>query len=436
MMSRQKRPKASHVEAIELFLNGKGAQSPQTSTRSFFENKLSCAKWIRFMLMVIYACLFVLQMLYLPQSYSTSLGRGPYIPYSMPPAFSVDILSVASINRTENLEVQQRTIASHISVRNFFNATELDDYDPTCYKDLTWEQVKQVSEFCKNRRGKKLSYEFRFMRNQYARWQWLAQKPNPTGWLCAIQRPYAGLRKAYSHYRKYREHLPDYFIIFDDDSYYNMEIFQKEHENLNSSQPTVVAGCLVRSPVRQLNFTFPFGGFGAVFSKGSLRYLFHPIVCPDIDLGKINGTIPMFSNHPNYEGICAQLSKNVMLERKYFKNGDSLLDLIYKYVNTERYRDVAKWTTGFCMHSDWVMGYFVNFYNASIHVKDSFFDDVPHARIESYKGSEIYARGTGFCTHERKCPDGTAICHKPDIRWVESEASKWPRKNHTVQTHR
>lgn len=282
------------------------------------------------------------------------MGNDAIMSAPLRPTISVDILSVATINRTELLDAQKRTFVTHPSVRNFFNATELDDYDPTCYRDLTWEHVRLVSTFCRNR-PKGISYEYRFMRGMYARTPFLARKPNPAGWLCAIQRPYAGLRKAYLHYQQNRQLLPDYFIILDDDTYYNMEIFQKNHETLNSSVPTVVAGCLVRQPVMQINFTFPFGGYGAVFSKGSLDYLFQPIMCMNGIVGGDN--FPSMVNHPNHEAICNQLSKDLFGELKYFQNGMSLLDLIYKFVNTERYRDVATWTTGFCMHSDWVMGY-------------------------------------------------------------------------------
>ena len=33
---------------------------------------------------------------------------------------------------------------------------------------------------------------------------------------------------------------------------------------------------------------------------------------------------------------------------------------------------------------DWVLGYFINYYNISAHVTESFYKDVPQARIESY----------------------------------------------------
>lgn len=173
--------------------------------------------------------------------------------------FSVDILSVASIDRPDLIEAQQRTFASHTSVRNFFVATELDDADPECHKHLTWEHVVNISNFCRERR-KGLSDLFRYMRGQYARVQWLEKKTNPRGWMCAQSRPYSGLIKAFNHYRDHDQELPHYFIIMDDDTYYNMELFQENFEIQNHSVPSIIAGCLVRLPIHQVNFTFPFGG--------------------------------------------------------------------------------------------------------------------------------------------------------------------------------
>ncbi|KAL7540837.1 hypothetical protein ACHAWF_006794 [Thalassiosira exigua] len=394
------------------------------------------AKWFRSILTVVYACLFVWQVLFLPESYSSvGKGRGPVDftrgdqrlqwqqrqvqTNASNPIFSVDILSVGSINQMELLSAQERILGSHRSVRNFFNVTELDDYDPSCHANLTWDHVSKVVKFCRLRSS--FGPEVLYMRSQYARTAWLQKKRNPTGWLCAQQRPFAGLRKAQAHYRRTWQALPDYLLILDDDTYYDMDAFRRNHERLDSSEPTVVAGCLVRPPVHLINFTFPFGGFGTIMSKGSLGYLFHPIDCPLLDKGAHPGT----RKHSNSEGICNQLSRNLVGELQYFENGDSLVDLIYKYVNVEKYRDVDRWTTGFCMHSDWVTGYFVNFYNASIHVKQKFYENVPHARMEAYKDSVIYARPTGFCKNDRinhsECRRGSEICHRASIGWMERE---------------
>jgi hypothetical protein len=161
--------------------------------------------------------------------------------------FAVDILSVASLERHSNLVQQRTTFGSHPSVRNFFNATEHDDYDPLCHKELTVEQVMKVSSFCRHRPAS-LSPTMKYLRGMFARKQWLEKKSNMVGWLCAIQRPYAGLKKAYTYYHRSNERLPNYFIILDDDSYYNMESFMMNNKEADSTLLSVTAGCLVRQP--------------------------------------------------------------------------------------------------------------------------------------------------------------------------------------------
>mmetsp|Transcript_9844 Transcript_9844/g.15112 ORF Transcript_9844/g.15112 Transcript_9844/m.15112 type:complete len:434 (-) Transcript_9844:205-1506(-) len=374
-------------------------------------------------------CLSVSQIFYYQRAINGMEGTdhevyGMDIPSAIEFGFSVDILSVGSINRPDLLEFQERTLTAHSAVRNFFNATEVDDYDPSCYQKVTLEHVEKVSDFCRSRKGwTGRNLLGSGLRPYYGRIKWLAKKKNPAGWLCAQQRPYAGFYKAYMHYQKTKQSLPNFFIIVDDDSYYNMDAFQENHKHLDPSVPTFVAGCVVRLPIHIINFTFPFGGFGVVFSRGTLEYLFHPIICPYLDIG--NGTIPMVVNHDNGEAICSQLTKDIAGELKYFEQGMSLVELIYKYVNTPRYRDVDNWkrAQGFCMHSDWVMGYFSNFYNASMHVKDPAYKNVPHARLESYNESFIYSSSTGFCKNE--CRRGAEICHQQSLEWMEREAKSW-----------
>jgi hypothetical protein len=70
------------------------------------------------------------------------------------------------------------------------------------------------------------------------------------------------------------------------------------------------------------------------------------------------------------------------------------------------------------------MGYFINnYYNASVHVSDEWYKDVPHARIEAYKDSVLYRKPTGFC------PKGAEIRHKPPEGWIENEMKLWINKS-------
>jgi hypothetical protein len=169
-----------------------------------------------------------------------------------------------------------------------------------------------------------------------------------------------------------------------------------------------------------VNCTFPWGGFGAVISKGSLVKLLHPIKCPSTDEDK---------------ATCDPVQENIVGELRYFRSGMSLLDLIYAYVSAERYRDVDRWSTGFCMHADWILGYFVSFYNVSRHVEDQNYELVPQARIESFvkgSGHEVFFRGYSkkaapgsLCKNEGVCREGHVVCHKANASWIEQETDRW-----------
>jgi len=263
-------------------------------------------------------------------------------------SFTVDVLSIASMRQLDLLEAQRSAITSHTSVRNFFNATELDDLDPDC-QNITWDRVQAVSKFCRNRPNH-LSSIFRHLRGQYARSEWLKKKQNPSGWLCAQVRPFSGLMKAYSHYARSSEGLPDYFLIFDDDTYYNMELFRRSFESTDPSEAKVYAGCLVRLPIHQVNFTFPFGGFGTIVSRGALRLFFQRINCQEFDKDS-NYSIIVDVETKDSSTLCTKLKEDNVGELKYFTNGMNLVELMQKYSITEQYRNVFQWTSGFCMHS-------------------------------------------------------------------------------------
>ena len=201
----------------------------------------------------------------------------------------------------------------------------------------------------------------------------------------------------------------------DDDTYYDMDLFVKKFQAMDSSIDIFYAGCLVRWPVHEVNFTFPYGGFGSIFSRESLRKLFLPISCADNNNAENNDN----------QAMCDRIAENNVGEEQYFTNNMNLVELMYRYSSTEKYRDVARWKSGFCMHSDWVIGYFINYYNVSKHVVNPFYTDVPHARLEAYKGSEIYRKGTGFCMNEVNCKEGDDICHRVSLEWMMKKTKRW-----------
>jgi hypothetical protein len=117
---------------------------------------------------------------------------------------------------------------------------------------------------------------------------------------------------------------------------------------------------------------------------------------------------------------CRRLANNQIGEGPLFQNGMSISDLQQAYASAQPYTHYRNWTTGFCLHSDWLWGFFSNFYNISKHNDDAYYHDVPHARMEGYNQSELYA---GRATKENEamrricdnakthCDASSPICH-------------------------
>jgi hypothetical protein len=255
--------------------------------------------------------------------------------------FVVDILSIGSEYALDLLKMQRNSFASHITVRNFFNATELDDIDRSCHSTLTKGDAYAIAKWCRQKKGgrRKLEpnqYIMNYNSNYYAPPKWLAKKPNPVGWLCGQPRFILGLHKALQSYKRTGQDFPHQFIIMDADTYFDMEKFQTAFEPTNSSIPLATAGCLIRSPIHQINFTFPYGGFGTIFSRGALEQWTEPIDCP------------------RTKDLCARVQENQAGEKHVFKNGMSPLELMFAVTNWQPYSQYHNWTgTGFCWHSDW-----------------------------------------------------------------------------------
>jgi hypothetical protein len=93
---------------------------------------------------------------------------------------------------------------------------------------------------------------------------------------------------------------------------------------------------------------------------------------------------------------------------------------MHAYVHNEHYISFKSWSeVGFCMHSDWVWGYFTNFYGLAIRNDDPIFSDVEEDRLRGYLGSLIYAgpgrdEEQGQCLNDYsqgRCSSASHICH-------------------------
>jgi hypothetical protein len=156
-------------------------------------------------------------------------------------------------------------------------------------------------------------------------------------------------------YLQRQEEFPDYLILVDDDTYYNMDLFSKEiMEGRDSSTPLVTAGCLVNFynlKRKKAYDTIPYGGFGLTLSKGSLERFTRPI----LQEPHVNDTWAA--------NVLRQLDRNLIFERQSFEYGMSLIELMYAFTRLEKLSEIEKWTRGFCFHGDWVPALFVTMYD-------------------------------------------------------------------------
>jgi hypothetical protein len=124
------------------------------------------------------------------------------------------------------------------------------------------------------------------------------------------------------------------------------------------------------------------------------------------------------------KSVCSQVDDNQIGEKALFKDGMSVSDLQAEYATFQPYTKYKEWTTGFCFHSDWLWGYFSNYYNISQHSGDEFFKDVPQDRMEGYNQSQIFHRDDQpyhlnlrrNCDNQRtelgrNCDASSPICH-------------------------
>lgn len=291
----------------------------------------------------------------------------------------IDILVIGTRNNPTKPQTQKETWASHPSRRHFFLATEYDDHDPMCDQHRTLEDIKKDLMTCKWR-GLEISSDApqaiqKKFKTYYSREEWLLKRKNPAGWYCAQKRHSVGLAKVIALYQGLNQpnQLPDYLFVGDDDSYVNLdhisEMLLLQPQRLEASTgisqehspvpthdtPVVWTGCRVRWPVHEVNFTFGYGGFGHFFSRASLLRMLQPLYCNSTSTAPHppDSAIPM--EMASYEKhACERLkSENALIgEDKHFVPGMNLMDVWFNMTKLDP----------FCMHADWIYGYFVNYY--------------------------------------------------------------------------
>ena len=280
--------------------------------------------------------------------------------------YEIDILTIGSISSINRAKVQMKTWGSHISRRHYWLATELDDPDPTCYTSMSLDDVTTYSHTCSKNARKyweshgSWNYLTSYLKNVFAQPQWLLEKKNPQGWICAQKRFLFALSKLLALYRDGRDQygvdLPDYLIFGDDDTYVNLEMIEDEllrtpnvivkekgytmDDELHMVYPTqntpvVWAGCRVRRPTNIIHDTFPFGGFGVMISKGAIERLIQPLNCN-------NNEVKVGFEAEACDHWTPPYANWSIAEYQYFKPGMSVSDLMGSYVKNMQ---------PFCLHS-------------------------------------------------------------------------------------
>ncbi|KAL3774922.1 hypothetical protein ACHAWO_004008 [Cyclotella atomus] len=159
------------------------------------------------------------------------------------------------------------------------------------------------------------------------------------GWVCAQRRVGRALGWLHSKYSggdgDDKVDVPDYLMVVDDDTYVDlvdvMSYLEKEAEKKKGE-----GGRMWIIP-----FPIAYGGFGTILNKAAIRQLSEPIVCNN------SGT-----TNQNVVAICAQIKADRVGEASMFQDGMTVFELFYKYSATK----------DFCMHSDWLLGYILEYY--------------------------------------------------------------------------
>jgi hypothetical protein len=178
---------------------------------------------------------------------------------------TIDAASMGCRNKSGWMQAQVDTWGAS-NVHFFFGSTEQDDIDPTCNEVMKPDTVKNIALFCGRQmlsedKHKKLSM---LAKAFFAQPKWLEKTNTGIGWLCAQQSFASMLGKVGKFYQIQLEvdksfQLPSFLLIQDDDTYYNMDVLERELllKVKDLFIPFAAAGCLVNMPIHMLNFSFP-----------------------------------------------------------------------------------------------------------------------------------------------------------------------------------
>lgn len=326
-------------------------------------------------------------------------GNAAFYSAPKPHEITIDMLTIGSSFRPENLVAQAETFGSHAAVRLFWPFTEANDTEASCATDMTLQQAEGICEYCRNDNNNRFNDTITPDGDLTAPYSWLRHraqrhmefrhikkrnKPpaSPMGWMCAQKRPVDAVVRLLNHYQdaqtKAKEMdagavkttFPDYVMVMDDDTFINMEKvlptlagWLQQDEQQQQPPAVAAAGCLILSGP---DFHFPYGGWGSMMSRGVLQNFLRPIDCSNVNTGDDSSSTTKTSGDDDDDDndesqlwmsrVCRRLEQNLAGEQHFFRRGMSVKDLMYAYTFEQPLVDYENWhkPVGFCMHSEYV----------------------------------------------------------------------------------
>jgi hypothetical protein len=316
---------------------------------------------------------------------------------------TVDSLTIGSQYNLDAMIGQVKSWATHPSVRFFWGATELDDADPECHEKFTIRQLRHFVDVCKW--NKYHDGPLRPIRQWFPRREWFATGGKGVGWMCAQQRFAHAVGKVGRYYRNGNFSLPDFLFIQDDDTWIGMNQMLSFLRTRNQSIPFVSAGCMVLWPLHIVNFSFPYGGFGLVLNQLAISRLIRPLYC---ETTNASSSIWEIQN-------CQRIRQNLVGEQMAFQDGMSVSDIMDKHASMLPYRKFRRWNNdpGYCMLGDWILGYYINYYDigsAGFDKGTDHFSRIDGSLGKIYDGEEGSCMNTGY--DNCRISSTKYICHR------------------------
>ena len=334
-------------------------------------------------------------------------------------AYVIDILTVGRKEDMSALRSQRRIWTSHEAVRSVDFA--LSSEDVKCDGNMSSDEILQHLFTCRNegywnRIGASIDPLTRgIMRVAYDR-NYVMPRQNPAGWVCAQRHVAKSFIKQVGKYTS--ETFPDYLMIVDSDTYLDIdqltkELFEQPYQVPSHDEPVIWAGCkmnfgnLKENPKENVAFTTPYGGFGTMFSKGSLMLMNKPLHCSEL-LAPSEYERHICNKYKQKAKFSYPASATIG-EEHFFSSGDSITDVFRKYLEEIK---------PFCLHSDHLYAYLAIYLKLS---RLPVVGDTRHStwggnfefnRLHSIMGNEVFFDDGETCSNDGSCGSNAIACHK------------------------